>query len=153
MNAFSQELSSAPPADVNPHISHIPISILLEHAVPELYNASHGDIGGAAQAWKSSDLSTFPPSRKPESSKQAQTSEMDPQGAFARPSRISWGAFLGDQGKALDAEFALVDGLMRDGIAFVTELPTDKTGSAIDSRDADSPSLARFAEMVSHHGA
>jgi hypothetical protein len=150
INAFSAAFSSAPPASTDPHVSQIPLSTLLEHALPDLYASSHGDIGGRAQPWTTSEMSQFPASALPPPAKQVSpSSTFDRKEAFARPSRLNWSSLLGESESALDARFALVDGLMRDGIAFVTELPTDKTGSSIDASQEDSPSLARLAEMVS----
>jgi hypothetical protein len=150
INAFSAAFSSAPPASNEPHVSHIPLSTLLENALPSLYASSHGDIGGRAKPWTASDMSEFPPGAMPLSADQVKPKAgFDRREAFARPARLQWGALLGEKDAALDARFALVDGLMRDGIAFVTELPTDKTGNSVDANQEDSPSLARFAEMVS----
>ena len=152
-NAFSAAFSSAPPPSPDPHVSNIPVSLLLEHALPDLYSQSHGDIGGTSRAWEAADLSGFPASATPPPASQVEPGlALDKTAAFARPSRVAWGAMLGEQEGALDARFALVDGLMRDGIAFVTGLPTDKTGDSIDASDVDSPSLARLAEMVSFVG-
>lgn len=69
--------------------------------------------------------------------------------ALARPCRVHWSALLGQEKNAQEANFALIDGLMKDGIAFVTRLPTDHTGDSPESSDANSPSLARLAESVS----
>lgn len=150
INAFSAAFSSAPPASAEPHISNIPLSTLLEHALPDLYASSHGDIRGKSQPWTASDLSAFPPGAMPVSSQQVEPkAEFDRTEASARPSRLQWSALLGEQESSLDAKFALVNGLMRDGIAFVTELPTDKTGNSIEASQEDSPNLARLAEMVS----
>lgn len=149
VNAFSAAFSSAPPSNNEPHISQIPLSTLLEHALPDLYASSHGDIGGRARPWTSSDLSDFPSSALPPTADQVKPSTtFDSQQACARPARLKWSSLLGETDSALDAKFALVDGLMQDGIAFVTELPTDKTGNSIEVTQEDSPSLARLAEMV-----
>lgn len=150
VNAFSAAFSSAPPSSKDAHISNIPISTLLEHALPKLYATSHGDIGGVAQPWTSSQLSSFPSSTAPLKAVQVKpTASFDREAAFARPARLQWSSLLGKQESALDAKFALVNGLMRDGIAFVTELPTDKTGNSVEASQEDSPQLARLAEMVS----
>jgi hypothetical protein len=148
-NAFSATFSSAPPASPDPHISNIPISVLLEHALPELYSSSQSDIGGTAQTWKASDLSSFPASEKPKSAAQTNLSTyLNKEDAYARPSRIDWSTLISPGAIQDEAKFALVDGLMKDGIAFVTGLPTDKTGNSVDASADDSPSLARLAEMV-----
>lgn len=150
VNAFSAAFSSAPSSSQEAHISNIAVSTLLEHALPELYATSHGDIGGVAQPWTCSDLSSFPPSATPLKASQVKpNSSFDKEAAFARPARLQWSSLLGKQDSALDAQFALVDGLMKDGIAFVLELPTDKTGNSIEASQDDSPHLARLAEMVS----
>jgi len=148
-NAFSASFSSAPPASPEPHVSNIPLSTLLEHALPDLYASSHGDIGGAAQPWQASNLTSFASSSKPPLSHEVKTGAFwDRERALARPSRVTWSALLGQGEHAQKARFALVDGLMRDGIAFVTELPTDKTGNGADPSHIDSPALATLAESV-----
>jgi hypothetical protein len=149
VNAFSAAFSSAPPPSGQSHLSHIPVSTLLEHALPDLYATSHGDIGGAAQPWKASDLTTFADTSKPpHSSRVVSGAAWNTEQALARPSRVTWSALLGDGEYAKKANFALVEGLMRDGIAFVKELPTDRTGDSLDPADPNSPSLARLAETV-----
>ncbi|UZJ51925.1 hypothetical protein CBS101457_001245 [Exobasidium rhododendri] len=148
-NAFSAAFSSAPPPSTEPHTSNIPLSVLLEHALPGLYASSHGDIGGVAQPWQASDLTTFPESSKPPHSSEVTIgTAWDREQALARPSRVTWSALLGDGKSAKKANFALIDGLMRDGIAFVTELPTDKVGDSPDPSVPSSPSLARLAESL-----
>jgi hypothetical protein len=151
INAFSAAFSSAPPASTEPHISNIPLSTLLEHALPGLYASSHGDIGGVARHWQASDLTPFAASSKPPKSTEETVAAGEPWDetrAFARPSRVSWSALLSKEKHSQEANFALVDGLMKDGIAFVTHLPTDRTGDSTDPSDSNSPALARLAESV-----
>lgn len=153
-NAFSAEFSSAPPPSNEPHVSRLPLALLLEHANPDLYAASHGDIGGAAQAWAARDLSpAFPRSAEPRPAKDViPGQDMDVEAARSRPARLTWSSLLpsskGSDAKADAARFALVDALMRDGLTFVTGLPTDTTGNEVDASSPSSPSLARLAEMV-----
>ena len=158
-NAFSATFSSAPEPSKEPHISRIPLSKLLAHATPSRYARSHADIGGTPNTWISSDLSSFPHSPKPPS----KSSDVQPgqvlvkEDAFARPARMNWSSLLPVANETLSstslspsetARFALVNGLMRDGLAFVTGVPTDKTGDSIHASDENSPNLARLAESL-----
>lgn len=158
-NAFSATFSSAPEPSKEPHVSRIPLSKLLAHATPTRYARSHADIGGTPHTWISSDLSSFPHTPKPPS----KSSDVQPgqalvkENAYARPARMSWSSLLPmanetsfstELSPSETARFALVDGLMRDGLAFVTGVPTDKTGDSILASDENSPNLARLAEML-----
>ncbi|PWN89532.1 Clavaminate synthase-like protein [Acaromyces ingoldii] len=156
-NAFSAAFSSVPPSSDKPHISHLPLALLLEHAQPALYASSHGDIGGAARSWAAKDLSpAFARSPSPPRAQDVVPGErMDVEAATSRPARLTWASLLsakdsgGDaKAEATAARFALVNSLMRDGIAFVTSLPTDTTGNEVDASSPTSPSLARLAEML-----
>lgn len=155
-NAFSAAFSSVPPLSDKPHISRLPLALLLEHAEPALYASSHGDIGGAARSWAAKDLSlAFARSTSPPRAQDVVPGEpMDVEAATSRPARLTWASLLsakdsGGDAKTEAARFALVSSLMRDGIAFVTSLPTDTTGNEVDASSPTSPSLARLAEMVS----
>lgn len=123
-----------------------------------MYAMSHGDIGMAAEPWAAKDMTPFPPSALPPATENLVPGQaLDEEAAFSRPSRVQWGALLEDGDSIADefmtpaeyARFALTDGVMRDGIAFVTEMPVDRTGNSIDAQDTSSPTLARLAEMVS----
>jgi alpha-ketoglutarate-dependent taurine dioxygenase len=82
---------------------------------------------------------------------------LDTDAAFARPARLSWEALLPTEAETRAGDHlapseialaALVDGLLRDGLAFITGVPTDKNGDSIDIRNENSPNLARLAEML-----
>lgn len=161
VNAFSAAFSSAPAPSPAPHVSHIPLATLLDNAVPECFALSHGDIGSVAQPWVAADMSPFPHSAKPPATQDVvKGAVLHDDAAFSRPARVAWGALLKPASSAIGtlveesmlpeeyARFALVDGLMRDGIAFVTDVPTDKTGNATSPDDPSSATLARLAEML-----
>ncbi|CEH12734.1 related to cox10-farnesyl transferase [Ceraceosorus bombacis] len=156
LNAFSATFAApaAPPILPNtPHISRIPIALLLDHASPQRYAASHFDIGAVASSWEGADLTAFPSSSPPLSSSEVKSSRFDQQAATSRPARVDWTTlnphnavndFAVDQ---VNAHRALAEALMRDGLAFVTGLPIDTTGSQ-PRADGDSCSLARLAETL-----
>lgn len=163
INAFSAAFSSAPEPNKKPHISKIPLDKLLAHSTASNYARSHGDIGATPHPWISSDLSSFPHSSKsPSKSSDVRPGQaIDERGAFARPVRLNWSSLLPVLTEASSpsssstllsasesARFALVNGLMRDGLAFVTGMPTDKTGDSTLVSDENSPNLARLAEML-----
>lgn len=158
-NAFSVTFSSAPEPSTRPHVSRIPLSKLVVHATPLQYAQSHGDIGGVARSWQSSELSQFPHSPKPpakSSDVKPGQARFDNSQAYARPARLAWSTLLPEHaGQAASsmspdeaARLTMVDGLMRDGLAFVTGMPVDTTGDSISIGDPNSPSLARLAEML-----
>lgn len=158
INDFSRTFSSVPSPSNQPHLSRFSLATLLTHALPHHYAASHADVGAAANHWAAADTTPFARSTQPPPDMQhsPRGQALNLPDAQARPARLAWGSLrpaADDQAEASDealrAQTLLVEALMRDGLAFVTGLPTDKRGNVPSQSDADSPALARLAEMVS----
>lgn len=147
-NAFSTTFSpvAPPPASV-PHVSRVPLSLILSHASKELYRDFHLDPAGAARPWTGADLTSFPTSTPPPLKSAVNPSPLNSAAAFARPSRVEWASLVNAASDATEARWALASGLVEDGIAFVTGLPTEVKGSEL-FPGPESPELARLAEML-----
>ncbi|KAN0064253.1 Protoheme IX farnesyltransferase, mitochondrial [Thecaphora frezii] len=161
-NGFTA-LFREPKAAEAPHVSEFPISFLLHHALPELYAHTHMDVMSVPQTWAAKDMSPFT------SQPWTKATQVDPVessialavGAMARPARIPWeaisdaateayGADVGADAAAVEeardeARYALVEATIRDGFAFVTGVPTDKTATA---EGEDAATLRELASML-----
>lgn len=161
INAFSAKFSTAPAPPTSPVMCELPVRTLIDHAVSSLYASRIADIGHT-QPWRSADMTSFPSTPAPPATKDMVAGQpLDEEAAHSRPCRVNWGALLQGDGAnpppfderatmthADKARWTLVNALTSQGLAFVTGLPTDKTGDNPDAHDPTSPSLARLADMV-----
>lgn len=118
INEFTRTISpDAVQKPSGPHTARIPVSLLLDHAVSERYIASHCDVIGMAEPWDAGSLQ-----------------------GNGRPLSITWGEV-----QTPDGLLSLLTAALRDGFAFVTELPTEKTSS---ERGADAATLRELATTI-----
>ena len=161
-NAFTATFGQVKPP-THPHVSDFSISFLLHHALPQLYAHTHMDIMAVPQPWEAKDLTHF------KSEAWSPETKADPVeasialalGAMARPARVPWdaicpsttkveGELAGADAFAIEearneALYALTEATLRDGFAFVTGLPTEKTAT---EAGPNSASLRDLAEMM-----
>ncbi|WFD34997.1 heme o synthase [Malassezia cuniculi] len=118
VNEFTRTISpeAVKVADA-PHTARIPLSLLFDHAVAKRYAASHCDVLSVAEPWDAATLKEN-----------------------GRPLSISWPEVKTPQGL-----LALLTAALRDGFAFVTELPTEKTSS---EPGPDAASLRELATTI-----
>lgn len=160
-NAFSAALGSLPPPSSQPHVSHYSLSFLLQHALPNAYAATHGDVLGTPRPWAAADLSHFTSYLTSAHCQELSAADASTElaiGALSRPARIPWIALASHESETgaeegaevelarKEALYALTEATLRDGFAFVTRLPTEKKGS---ERGENAASLRTLAEMVS----
>lgn len=105
------------------------------------------DPAGAAKPWDGSQLTPFPLSKPPPPTAEVSASSLDLQGASAKPARVDYSALIDNAPDATQARWSLARGLVAEGLAFVTGLPTEVKGSAMEP-GPDSPELARLAAML-----
>ncbi|GAK66865.1 gamma-butyrobetaine hydroxylase [Moesziomyces antarcticus] len=128
VNAFTAAFGEVKKADA-PHVSEVPISFLLRHAIDTFYADTHMDIMSVPESWAAKDLTHF------RSVPWAQGASLSPsaleEGSVARPARIPWDAIRPEDTSVqrTEALYALTEAVLRDGFAFVTRLPTDKTAT------------------------
>ncbi|KAE8225661.1 hypothetical protein CF319_g1629 [Tilletia indica] len=153
-NAFSALFSRRDPQQVTTsatseaHVVDYPIDYLLAHATSKLYDEIHADVGGLPRPWlarhlKSSTtvqltLADFIKALASGSSTQDLLVLADHLSFNTRPLRVSWDALdPSGAGQAASEEektarklalFTMLSSLLRDGISFVTDLPTTPTG-------------------------
>lgn len=148
LNAFSSTFSPVNHTpSTEPHVSRVPLNVLLSHADRDAYRQYHMDHAGAARPWSAADLTSFPASAPPSRAPATGPVSLDKGEAFARPSRLQWAALKKTAPNDIEARWALTSGLIEDGIAFVTGLPTEVKGSDV-SPGPNSPELARLAELL-----
>lgn len=151
LNAFSTTFSpqpAQPPQE--PHVSHVPLELILAHASEEQYREHHMDPAGAARPWDASGLTSFPsPSPPPGGARTADVSPkpLDIAAAQARPARVDWASIIDGAPQATQGRWSLASGLVEDGLAFVTGLPTAVKGGEM-SPGPNSPELARLADLL-----
>lgn len=152
LNKFSQVFSPSPPSPPDePHVSRLPLDLVLSSCSKEASRAAHHDVAGAPMPWDGSNLTPFPPSSgAPSTHADVKPSALPTDEAAssrARPVRVDYSTLLEDAPNAHQARYSVVKGLVEDGLVFVTGMPTDVKGSQPDPRQADSPELARLATM------
>ncbi|KAK0553018.1 Protoheme IX farnesyltransferase, mitochondrial [Tilletia horrida] len=153
VNAFSElfaarngqsAASSSASKSQEPHVVEYPLDFLLAHASSSAYDNHHADVGGLPRPWLAKHLN---PSTSAELTiddfNQALSSSANPDlhqvaaelSLRTRPLRLSWAAL--DPSTATNsvdktsrklALFTLLTSLLRDGVNFVTGLPTSPTG-------------------------
>ncbi|PWN53692.1 hypothetical protein IE53DRAFT_404513, partial [Violaceomyces palustris] len=161
-NAFTATFGKVSPT-ADPHVSRFPISFLLQHALPDLYSDTHMDVMALPRPWAAKDLSHFDskPWSKETRQDAVEASIALAEGAMSRPARIPWfaighketnskGVVAGVEHTVVEearneALYALTEATLRDGFAFVTGLPTEKTATEAGENAA---SLRELAEMM-----
>ncbi|KAK0524234.1 Protoheme IX farnesyltransferase, mitochondrial [Tilletia horrida] len=141
--------TSAASTAAQPHIVDYPIEYLLSHASAKAYDQHHADVGGLPRPWLARHLhpsttaelgpSDFIKALASGSSSQDLLLLADQLSSRTRPLRVAWSA-LDPDSKATAASgpeaetarklalFTLLASLLRDGVSFVTGLPTSPTG-------------------------
>ncbi|KAJ1021142.1 hypothetical protein NDA16_003928 [Ustilago loliicola] len=145
VNAFTAAFGQVKPADA-PHVSDLPISFLLRHAIPDLYADTHMDIMAVPECWAAKDLTHFKTQPwTPDAPLPADSLE---KGAVARPARIPWDAIRPEDtsNDRTQALYSLTEAVVRDGFAFVTRLPTDTTSTEA------GPESARLRDLAETMG-
>ncbi|CBQ69523.1 related to COX10-farnesyl transferase [Sporisorium reilianum SRZ2] len=148
VNAFTATFGEVKQADA-PHISDLPISFLLRHAIDAFYADTHMDVMAVPEGWAAKDLTHF--KTEPWSAAApSPSSDAVQQGAVARPARIPWDAIrpegAPDDAARTKALYALTEAVVRDGFAFVTRLPTDTTATE------EGPQSARLRDLANTMG-
>ncbi|KAJ1598134.1 hypothetical protein NDA14_005754 [Ustilago hordei] len=145
VNVFTATFGSVKPADA-PHVSDLPTSFLLRHAIPELYADTHMDIMAVPECWAAKDLSHF--KTEPWTPDAPLPAHVLLKGAVARPARIPWDAIKPEttSNDRTQALYSLTEAVVRDGFAFVTRLPTDTTSTE------PGPESARLRDLASTMG-
>lgn len=136
-----------------PHVSRLPLSLLLSHASDSLYRKEyHLDPAGAPKPWLGGDLTSFPATTvQPPHSDEVHPAPLDTPAAFARPSRVQWASLVDSADDPTEARWALAKGLVEEGIAFVTGLPTNNKTSCelpTPSNASSTPHLAHLAHLL-----
>lgn len=132
LNAFSQTFSPAPPQPPSePHVSRLPLHLLLAHASDANSREYYGDVAGVPRPWDASDMTAF------------DAKGADAEGSTSKPVRVEYTSLGGEDSSA---RFAVARGLLQEGLVFVTGLPTEVKGSALEP-GPNSPELARLASI------
>ncbi|WFD42979.1 heme o synthase [Malassezia psittaci] len=123
VNAFTKAVSPNAVKQSEVHESRFPLSFLLQHIVPDRYRAECGDLLALGQCWDASKLAEH-----------------------CRPSKVDW-ASIRENDNVLSR---FLTSLLRDGFAFVSDLPTQPTGTDPGSDQAKIATLARRIGEIRH---
>ncbi|KAL9931291.1 hypothetical protein V8E36_009801 [Tilletia maclaganii] len=139
----------SPSAAAAPHVVDYPLDYLLSHASAQAYDDAHADVGGLPRPWLARHLqpsttaelgfSDFVKARLSSGSPPTQDLILFAQhlSSHTRPLRVAWSALDPSSPTASSPEgetarklalFTLLSSLLRDGVSFVTGLPTTPTG-------------------------
>ncbi|CAD6891640.1 unnamed protein product [Tilletia controversa] len=147
---FSRRDSQQPSASFTreAHVVDYPLDYLLAHATSQAYDDTHADVGGLPRPWLARHLNPstsvqltladFAKALASGSSSQDLLALADHLSSHTRPLRVSWDALdPSGAGETASEEkktarqlalFTLLSSLLRDGVSFVTGLPTNPTG-------------------------
>lgn len=124
VNQFTQTVSpDAVTVPDAPHTSRYPLSFLLQHIVPEAYRKAHHDILTLGAYWNAASLAEQ-----------------------RRPEMHAWSDVRDTDAGVL----ALLTATLRDGFAFVRDVPTEPTGSAPGPDAAYLRALAERIGVIRH---